>query len=67
MNKTLPQILIHMESFMKAMNNKIGVIKNKKLSIIYKFYNIINCKIQLFSFDNITIVNIKKNYKFINF
>ena len=43
--KTLPQILIHMESFMKAMNNKIGVIKNKKLSIIYKFYNIINCKV----------------------
>ena len=39
------QILIHMESFMKAMNNKIGVIKNKKLSITYKFYNIINYKI----------------------
>ena len=56
-----------MESFMKAMNNKIGVIKNKNISIIYKFYNIINCKVQLFSFDNITIVNIKKNYKFINF
>ena len=34
-----------MESFMKAMNNKISVIKNKKLSITYKFYNIINYKI----------------------
>ena len=39
------QILIHMESFMKAMNNRIGVIKNKKLSITYKFYNIIKYKV----------------------
>ena len=54
-----------MESFMKAMNNKIGVIKNKKLSIIYKFYIIINYKVQLFCFD-IKIVNIKY-YKFIKF
>jgi len=34
-----------MESFMKAMNNRIGVIKNKKLSITYKFYNIIKYKV----------------------
>ena len=34
-----------MESFMKAMNNKIGVIKNKKLPTTHKFYNIINYKI----------------------
>ena len=39
------QILIHIESFMKSMNNKIGVIKNKKLSITYKFYNIIKYKV----------------------
>ena len=34
------QILIHLKLFMKEMNNKIDIIKNKKLSISYKFYNI---------------------------
>ena len=34
------QILIHLEIFMKALNTKIEDIKNKKLSISYKFYNV---------------------------